>query len=430
MSLHERSSGTAAVYLGSVLPRWVPQSMVDVQTACIEGLFRETHWVEAKKAVGAGPAANEELARDLASFANDGGALLIGVAEDKVSGRHTADGIDNVTGLAQRVEQVAGTRCDPPLYVVPQPLRDAEDASRGVLLVQVPPSASAPHMVGHIYWGRGHESKQRLSDAQVAMLLDRRHRRQLDANHLLDQELLRHPVAQAAVGPAAHGRLLVVARPLSAPDDLLTPLLESEDWPSQLRRLHDAGQDAVPVIAGQRRCDSGEWAELSSVSRRSDGASLHGWHVAQLENHSSEWRPDRLQDLEFRDDGTLRLHASGLILDDLQKGSRWVADASATVLVRRAAVLAGRVGQEAGYLGPWLIATGLHSIGGGASQLWQHDFGHSGLRFPESDYRSHTTASTAELLDRPGAVTRRLFNRLLRTLGSIGVLAPLLTDAE
>jgi hypothetical protein len=138
-----------------------------------------------------------------------------------------------------------------------------------------------------------------------------------------------------------------------------------------------------------------------------------------------------LYDLEFRDDGTLRLFVPGLVRDDYERGARWVGDALATVQIRRVIVLTGRVGQQAGYLGPWLITTGLLGIGGGASQVWQLDAsGHSGRRFPDPDYRSHTTASTAELLDHPGAVTRRLTNRLLRTLGSIGVAAPLLADAN
>jgi len=68
--------------------------------------------------------------------------------------------------------------------------------------------------------------------------------------------------------------------------------LEADDWADRLRQLHDAGQHAVPVGAGQRSYDRGDWSQLTSSGRRPFGASLHGWDVSQLESNSGEWRAE------------------------------------------------------------------------------------------------------------------------------------------
>lgn len=45
--------------------------------------FEEPHYVEAKREIPSGQAANRELARDIASFGVHGGWFVVGVAEDK-----------------------------------------------------------------------------------------------------------------------------------------------------------------------------------------------------------------------------------------------------------------------------------------------------------------------------------------------------------
>lgn len=47
----------------------------------LQGLLDETHTLEIKREIAAGSGANKELARDLASFAIDGGTYIVGVDE-------------------------------------------------------------------------------------------------------------------------------------------------------------------------------------------------------------------------------------------------------------------------------------------------------------------------------------------------------------
>ncbi|MFI5728349.1 helix-turn-helix domain-containing protein [Streptomyces cyaneofuscatus] len=65
-------------------PRWVPRTEDDLQAAIDGGLFEENHHLDLKKAPDT-KRDNRELARDLASFAIDGGTLIIGVQENKDS---------------------------------------------------------------------------------------------------------------------------------------------------------------------------------------------------------------------------------------------------------------------------------------------------------------------------------------------------------
>src|SRR5207248_1368033 len=74
------------LYLGPRLSRWQPRTLDDVRTVLHDGLLAEGHWLDAKREIGTSKTSKKELARDLASFANDGGALLIGIAEDKDTG--------------------------------------------------------------------------------------------------------------------------------------------------------------------------------------------------------------------------------------------------------------------------------------------------------------------------------------------------------
>ncbi|MFC9587852.1 hypothetical protein ACFVJ8_34185 [Streptomyces yangpuensis] len=71
---------------------------------------------------------NKELARDLASFAVDGGTLIIGVQENKES-RTFELAPQPLNGLPEKIEQVARTLPDPPLTVITEEISSAADTS-------------------------------------------------------------------------------------------------------------------------------------------------------------------------------------------------------------------------------------------------------------------------------------------------------------
>src|SRR4051812_5638807 len=160
----------STAYLGPEKGRWTPSGWSDIVEAAAGGLIDESHWVDLKQELPTGKrTVNTDLAQDLASLAVDGGLLIIGV-EDHESRAGKVCGVD-LAKLADRVDQVARDKVRPPLVVRSLEVPDPENPGRGCLLVHVPPSAQAPHMVDYVYYGRGDRANIRLSDEQVRSIL-------------------------------------------------------------------------------------------------------------------------------------------------------------------------------------------------------------------------------------------------------------------
>src|SRR5690606_2393029 len=136
--------------------------------------------------------ANLELARDIAMFANHGGCLIYGVSEPK-RGRFELAPV-HLDGLRERVDQVARARCDPPLHVDVRLIFEDEISGIGYLVVRVPPSPDAPHMVNDRYYGRAATTRTTLSDSEVRQIMTTRAERLKPIMSLLDEDIARDPV--------------------------------------------------------------------------------------------------------------------------------------------------------------------------------------------------------------------------------------------
>ena len=392
------------IYLGPALPRWQPGSIDNVRTATIDGTLTERHWLDVKQEVGPGANANKELARDLASFANDGGAYIVGVAEDKQAGSLSVAPLA-LAGLAERIEQVALSRCDPPLYVICHPLQDENDPGKGVLLIEVPPSPMAPHMVDGEYFGRGDKTKYRLADAEVATLHTRRTARRLNGEEMIAREIERSPITSTDQ-TLAH--LFLVAKPLASPADLLTPLVEKPHrLLEEIRKINRAIPDSSAFTPNL------DYAAV--VEPRPQGAGLHTQEIVarrfRPESGGSEYQQI---DLEVADDGTLILFFGGASTPG--NAGEYLQTEAVVGLTRGLVAIAGGLGAQAGYAGRWLLAMGLTNMQGRLAGAAYGSISFRPLPYSERNYVQATEAVTAELLSRPGAVTSRLVRRVLRAL--------------
>ena len=401
------------IYLGPSLPRWLPTSVADVHSAIGDGTLSERHWLDVKETVGGGDGAKKELARDLASFGNDGGGLIIGVAEDKTTGILALAPVA-LAGFAERIDQVARSRCDPPLYVQCHPLTDPGDPTQGVLLVEVPPSASAPHMVDGAYWGRNDKTKHKLIDSEVANLHARRTARQLTGEQLIAREIARSPVARP---DQKLSHLFVVAQPVASPPDLLTPLIGNA---RQLRQLIADANKSVPE-SDQVYPHLG--IILPEFEPRPRGAGFHSHALVgrQFQPQMNTAREESQLDLEVWDDGTISLFCGGASLvqhHSIPEMERQYLHGMAVVVLARAVLaIAATLGSTAGYAGRWLLALGINNLRG---RFGGHALGRQSadLRpYIEDDYLQATEAVTVELLVQPGLVTTRLVHRLFRAVG-------------
>ena len=170
--------------------RHVPLDYTELLNSVYGGEFpAERHWLDFKRELYPRPPANgaptkakpkrevhEELARDLASLAVRGGYLVFGVEEDKAAHTFTVVNIPLPAHLDQTVNQVARDFIDPPLLVAPTLLISPGSLGDGMMVVEVPESPDAPHMVGGTYYGRSETGRVKLTDNEVERLILQRGR--------------------------------------------------------------------------------------------------------------------------------------------------------------------------------------------------------------------------------------------------------------
>lgn len=398
-----------SIYLSQEQPRWMPRTEQDIQDAIDRCLLDETHYLDLKREVGAGRAENKELARDLAQFAVDGGALLIGVEE--VKGGPPVLSPVPLDGLAERVEQVARSSVDPPLFVTSTPIVSAATSGQGYLVVQVPVSATAPHMVDGAYYGRGHKVRSRLSDAEVRRL----HDGQRSGEHVLRRELATYIERDPVPGDQrAQAHLFMVAVPAVPRPEMLLGLTGAEDAHSQLLRLMSRGGD-LPNRLGDSFAP--RLLSAGSLQRRSDGMAMtYGLKPGrELENYGDGALREDAVEFEFTEDGTLRLMTTRL--SDNIGDQQVLFPTVMPILVRQFIGVAGVVASEVGYGGVWRFAVGATGVAG----LPVQDRGgwNGSLRVSRDleRYERFTSATTSELVAQPGPVADRLVGRFLRGIG-------------
>ncbi|WP_454341578.1 AlbA family DNA-binding domain-containing protein [Streptomyces albogriseolus] len=407
----------------------MPKTEADLQAAVDGGLFEESHHLDLKKAPNS-KGDNKELARDLSSFAVDGGTLIIGVQENKES-RTFGLAPQPLNGLPEKIEQVARTIPDPPLNILTEEIRAAADDGTGYLIVHIPASPVAPHMVDNRYFGRGDKTKYQMGDAEVVALHARRRNTEADTLALLRTEMDEDPLRD--VGAQSH--LFLVAQPTAGRRDMCLPITGAQDWNMRLHTLvsrvqknqtlrevranHGFSPDLSHAHQGHRRARG---VALSSSSLRSDRT-----HVAD-----GSWGEEDVIEVQLFEDGGLRLFMTRLSDNPNRQASeneeeQVLFDAGAVIHTRHMLELIRLVSEDVGYHGNWVLAVGANRLRGRRRYSGQSYFP-SNYRYSADTYEECTGATLAELRDAPGAVTRRLLGPLLRSLGSEELFTKALTD--
>lgn len=400
---------------------WLPTSETALQEALQSGLLDKSHALELKRTLGTGKSANKELARDLAQFGIDGGTVIFGVDEGS-DGEPPSLTPVSLDGLAERIEQVARTIPDPPLPVSFKTIESETTQGHGYLLVTVPATGTAPHMVDGVYYGRGDKTKMRLSDAEVL----RHHRARRDADEaatdLLEAYIARDPVPDEL---RKHAHLFIVAAPAVPRREMLLDAVHGPEWFQTFYRLKDAGVKQNP-----RQLFSPDLDAAGQLGRRADGAALTSYDLAPDRRLRSLVEPherysESAIELELSEDGVIRLMTTRF--SDEMDGQESVFAVMLPVLVRRALAIVAAVGDHAGYQGPWMLGVGATGLAG----LYAHTYDGSHtprLGQDNEDYRTTTTASYVEVRETPGTVSSRLCGRLLRALGQADRYAEYTTD--
>lgn len=412
-----------SIYLSPQHPQWRPKTEADLQAAIDDGILEESHHLDLKRQVNS-KQDNRELARDLASFAIDGGVLLIGIEEDTAK-RTLRLAPQSIAGLAEKVERVARDTKGLLLNVTTETIAVDGDPSRGYLLVHIPASPAAPHMVDGLYYGRGDKTKHVLSDAEVVRLHERRRGAGGDVAALLRHEIDRDPIPPDA---RKHAHLFLVAQPQSAPQDMLLDLTSSPEWNMRLGKFVKlAYAPAVNLVWGQRDA-SPHLLDAHSGQRRARG-------VARVTNNLRDGRiftPGRqnlesVMELQVHEDGGLRLFSSRLSRPDNTSDGQFIIHEAVVGNTYRFVALVTAAAAEAGYLGTWALAIGATALRGLSVGGDEWDFS-GDARYDEDAYTRTTAASWAELSSAPGSVTKRLAGPLLRAFEIEGRYSSVFAD--
>ena len=133
---------------------WIPTTSAEVERVVQGGLLAEGPTFDAKQQL---PDKSIELAKDMAAMANDGGVLIYGIGEDE-AGRPTVLTPLLLANQTERITNIAQTAIMPALKINISALPLETDPTKGYVVVSIPASERAPHMVvvkhEHRYYGR------------------------------------------------------------------------------------------------------------------------------------------------------------------------------------------------------------------------------------------------------------------------------------
>lgn len=396
---------------------WPPRTEADILAALARGDVVESSQLDVKLKVGNTDGERRGTAKDLASFAIDGGALLIGVREDKENRKFFAAPFD-LNDVVERIELIAATLVEPSLPVHPREIPSATDGL-GYVWVDIPESPDAPHMVDGRYYGRGERTNRKLGDAEVLRLHRGRgselafSRAALDALHNQDPYVSARLNADEGAEPLTeHGHLYLVATPHRRVVDRAEDLL----WrsPERLRGFDQAADRDVPDLL------RGAVSYLSSGSRivpRSTAISLTSFR----ENGQADpFAESYGMEVRVESDGTVGVIFTGFssATDGDQTGE--IVDAMLVGGAWKLLSLARSVALYIGYKGSWDIALRATFLQGRQSSAVSDDRGF--YRTPKPAYDQSTyeqfTRVDGRDLERPAAAVCRLVRPLLRAVGS------------
>lgn len=365
------------------------------------GDLRETASFDAKMSLPP-PGRNKDLAKDICAMTVDGGVLLYGLGGEDPTRPDTLTPFD-LAGTAERIDQVVQTGIGESPAIEIRDVESSADPARGFLVVVVPPSPRAPHMLildgDNRYWGRGATGNRRLSEGEVARLYARRERWEVDRGALLEDAVDAMPFS---VGDEA--AICLFARPVASASDLVGPAAGSAGVDALLDDLRQVAASNDPYL-GQ--------GDLSiSQATRHDRRGAHVWALdaGRLPDDTYAAR------LEVGRDGLLRYWSKPLAYE--RRGQFAVLERSVTRDAGQFAAVVGALYERGGYVGAVDLGVAVVGIETAAGASMINAF--TPRLYGAPDYRQTDRITMQELTATHQAVVRALLAPLYDVISRAG----------
>jgi hypothetical protein len=173
---------------------WLPKTEKEIIEVVNSGSLNETSNFDAKKEIST---KSQEIAKDIASMANDGGVIIYGIGEDE-NKRLTILNPISLAGQPERIDAIVRSSIAEPPQIHITTIPTVNNISVGYLIILIPPSERAPHMVivngDHRFYGRTATGNAPLNEGEVARLYARREKTEIDRDQLLENEIEKSPL--------------------------------------------------------------------------------------------------------------------------------------------------------------------------------------------------------------------------------------------
>jgi hypothetical protein len=386
---------------------WMPHTEQEIVNLVKYNALTMTTTFAARREV---PTQNVELAAEIAAMANDGGVIIYGI-DARFDGRYTRLAPVNISAGIERIRAIVATSIAEPPAVTIQPIGSADDPDMGYLVLAIPASVRAPHMVvaegDYRYYGRTPSGVTMLPEAAIARLYSRRLAWESHAAQSLDGIIER-------LGPPPQeglGYLHLACLPMLTDGTFLDTAFAGIDLQRLLNEmLATAASEGIfprkygidfPLNAQWERHPEGWLASFSCGRRRGvaegNGSALRLWLMFDGSAYL------------FWGGGTKRMTNQVMIFD-----------AIITALAIRLMAFVGSIYEKGGYLGPVELQLRLTGTEGGISFSESTDRLTMGevpsISYNQARYNGATRAGSNALTTESLEITRALMSPLVRAI--------------
>jgi hypothetical protein len=389
---------------------WMPKTEAEIVDAVTSGALSESSIFEAKSEIDKD---NKETARDIAAMTTNGGVIVYGIAEDAQK-RLTILNPILLKNTPERISNIISTSISerPEVFITTIPT--ANDPSVGYLVVVIPQSPRAPHMMiaggDNRYYSRNATGKYRLVEADVSRIYAQRAEWDRNREKLLDQFIAENPPS------GQQGFFYLGAWPVVRREEMLEAVFSTNVQTELQYLLHVASNDLI--FSGTRF--AGDFMSFDMCKREATG--LKWWYPHRPEE------PSLRTEIRFGDDGTVKLLSARAILE--HEDNRLIFEQLLASLSKRFVYVLGQLYSKCAYIGPVDIGVAILNIQGATSratyQQIRHPLHDASFRFDAPEYRKLLRVSSMQFSEPHNTLAEELLSKFFHatTQGAVDPFKP------